>query len=66
MWELSWKEKQNIKYQDGKKLQKLEDEYKFLWLDRISKNPDIFELKLILHDILWKEKELKNKKLNIK
>lgn len=62
MWEISWKEEQNIKYQDGKKLQKLEDEYKFLWLDRISKNPDIFELKLILHDILWKEKELKNKK----
>ncbi len=62
MWEISWKEEQNIKYQDGKKLQKLEDEYKFLWLDRISKSPDIFELKLILHDILWKEKELKNKK----
>lgn len=61
MWELSWKEEQNIKYQDGKKLQKLEDEYKFLWLDRISKNPDIFELKLILHDILSKEKNLKEK-----
>lgn len=61
MWEISWKEEQNIKYQDGKKLQKLEDEYKFLWLDRISKNPDIFELKLILHDILSKEKDLKEK-----